>query len=107
MSWRANRRPGDGLGQAARDAADLLPRSGDRVAAVGCGTSLFVSQAYAGLREPAGEGETDAFAASEAPGGRIYDVVLAISRSGTTTEVTRLLERPWEGARITGDLRCR
>jgi fructoselysine-6-P-deglycase FrlB-like protein len=60
---------------------------------------LFVSQAYAGLREPAGEGETDAFAASEAPDGRIYDVVLAISRSGTTTEVTRLLERPWEGAR--------
>ena len=56
-------------------------------------------QAYAGLREPGGEGETDAFAASEAPEGRIYDVVLAISRSGTTTEVTRLLERPWEGAR--------
>ncbi len=82
-----------------RAPSDLLPRSGDRVAAVGCGTSLFVAQAYAGLREPAGEGETDAFAASEAPDGRIYDVVLAISRSGTTTEVTRLLERPWQGAR--------
>lgn len=80
-------------------AADLLPRSGDRVVAVGCGTSLFAAQAYAGFREPAGEGETDAFAASEAPHGRIYDVVLAISRSGTTTEVTRLLERPWESAR--------
>jgi fructoselysine-6-P-deglycase FrlB-like protein len=80
-------------------AARALPRSGDRVAAVGCGTSLFVAQAYAGLREPAGEGETDAFAASEAPVGRIYDVVMAISRSGTTTEVTRLLERPSNGAR--------
>ena len=57
------------------------------------------SQAYAALREAAGEGETDAFAASEAPAGRIYDVVMAISRSGTTTEVARLLERPWEGAR--------
>ena len=79
--------------------AATLPRSGDRVAAVGCGTSLFVSQAYAALREAAGEGETDAFAASEAPAGRIYDVVMAISRSGTTTEVARLLERPWEGAR--------
>jgi fructoselysine-6-P-deglycase FrlB-like protein len=83
----------------AAGAAGSLPRAGDRVAAVGCGTSLFVAQAYAGLREPAGEGETDAFAASEAPHGRIYDVVLAISRSGTTTEVTRLLERPWESAR--------
>jgi fructoselysine-6-P-deglycase FrlB-like protein len=84
---------------AARGASDLLPRPGDRVVTVGCGTSLFVAQAYAGLREPAGEGETDAFAASEAPEGRIYDVVLAISRSGTTTEVTRLLERPWGRAR--------
>ena len=80
-------------------AATTLPRSGDRVAVVGCGTSLFVGQAYAGLREPAGEGETDAFAASEAPRGRIYDVVVAISRSGTTTEVSRLLEQSWEGAR--------
>lgn len=80
-------------------AAATLPRTGDRVAAVGCGTSLFVAQAYAGLREAAGEGETDAFAASEAPTGRIYDVVVAISRSGTTTEVTRLLERPWDAAR--------
>ena len=79
--------------------AATLPRSADRVVAVGCGTSLFVSQAYAALREAAGEGETDAFAASEAPAGRIYDVVMAISRSGTTTEVARLLERPWEGAR--------
>ena len=80
-------------------AAAALPRTGNRVAAVGCGTSLFVAQAYAGLREGAGEGETDAFAASEAPTGRIYDVVVAISRSGTTTEVTRLLERSWDPAR--------
>jgi fructoselysine-6-P-deglycase FrlB-like protein len=80
-------------------AAAMLPRTGDRVAAVGCGTSLFVAQAYSRLREGAGEGETDAFAASEAPTGRIYDVVVAISRSGTTTEVARLLERSWDPAR--------
>ena len=80
-------------------AADLLPHPGDRVAAVGCGTSWFVAEAYAGLRETSGQGETDAFAASEAPTARTYDVVIAISRSGTTTEVTRLLERPWPGAR--------
>jgi fructoselysine-6-P-deglycase FrlB-like protein len=77
----------------------ILPRSGDRVAVVGCGTSLYIAQAYAGLRETSGAGETDAFAASEAPAGRTYDVVIAISRSGTTTEVARLLSRPWSGAR--------
>jgi fructoselysine-6-P-deglycase FrlB-like protein len=38
-------------------------------------------------REAAGLGETDAFPASELPTGRAYDRVLAISRSGTTTEV--------------------
>ncbi|WP_062344979.1 SIS domain-containing protein [Herbidospora yilanensis] len=77
-------------------AADLaanapLPRPGERVAVVGCGTSWFVAQAYAALRESAGLGETDAFAASEFPLGRGYDRVLALTRSGTTTEVLALL----------------
>ena len=71
-----------------------LPEAGRRVAVVGCGTSWFMAQAYAALRERAGLGVTDAFAASEALLGaeREYDVVLAITRSGTTTEVLRLLE---------------
>jgi fructoselysine-6-P-deglycase FrlB-like protein len=73
--------------------ADALPQRGERVAVVGCGTSWFVAQAYAALREGAGHGETDAFAASEAPlPGRSYDRVLALTRSGTTTEVLELLE---------------
>jgi len=46
---------------------------------------------YAGLREAAGQGETDAFAASEFPTGRSYDALLVISRSGTTSEVLELL----------------
>ncbi|MFG1941769.1 SIS domain-containing protein [Nonomuraea sp. NPDC048826] len=75
--------------------ADKLPRPGERVAVVGCGTSWFVAMAYAALREGAGQGETDAFAASEAPVGRRYDRVLALSRSGTTTEVLDLLSR-WD-----------
>jgi len=75
-----------------RDEARALPRLGERVAAIGCGTSLYMAQAYAGLREASGHGETDAFPASEAPTDRAYDVVLAISRSGTTTEVVRFLE---------------
>jgi fructoselysine-6-P-deglycase FrlB-like protein len=68
-----------------------LPERGERVAVVGCGTSLFMAQAYASLRETAGLGETDAFAASEMPSGRRYDRVVALSRSGTTTEVLDLL----------------
>ncbi|HLK44038.1 MAG TPA: sugar isomerase [Thermoleophilia bacterium] len=71
--------------------ADSLPRTGERVVAVGCGTSLHMAQAYAAARERHGLGETDAFPASEMPAGRRYDRVVAISRSGTTTEVERLL----------------
>jgi fructoselysine-6-P-deglycase FrlB-like protein len=70
-----------------------LPQRGERVAVAGCGTSLFVAQAYAALREAAGHGETDAFAASEFPLGRRYDRLLAITRSGTTTEVLDVLAR--------------
>jgi fructoselysine-6-P-deglycase FrlB-like protein len=72
-------------------AAARLPQPGERVAVVGCGTSWFIAQAYAALREEAGVGETDAFAASQMPRGRRYDRVLALSRSGTTTEVLDLL----------------
>jgi fructoselysine-6-P-deglycase FrlB-like protein len=68
-----------------------LPGVGERVAIVGCGTSYFMAQAIAALREGAGQGETDAFAASEFPHGRAYDHVLALTRSGTTTEVLDLL----------------
>ncbi|MBB1255000.1 sugar isomerase, partial [Streptomyces sp. OF3] len=69
------------------DHAAALPRRGERVAVVGCGTSWFVAQSYAALRESGGHGETDAFAASEFPTSRHYDRVLTITRSGTTTEV--------------------
>jgi CRISPR-associated protein Cas5a/b/c len=71
--------------------ASELPSPGERVAVIGCGTSLYIAQAYAALRESAGLGETDAFAASEFPYRREYDRVVAICRSGTTTEVLKLL----------------
>ncbi|MCQ9178832.1 SIS domain-containing protein [Streptomyces sp. IBSBF 2953] len=73
--------------------AEKLPEPGERVALVGCGTSCFMAQAAAALREGAGHGETDAFAASEFPHGRRYDRVVALTRSGTTTEVLDLLAR--------------
>lgn len=70
----------------------LLPASGARVAVVGCGTSWFIAQSYAWLRESGGHGETDAFAASEAFVDRGYDAVVALTRSGTTSEVLQLVE---------------
>ncbi|MCZ9881506.1 SIS domain-containing protein [Arthrobacter sp. B2a2-09] len=78
-------------------AEHLLPADGERIAVVGCGTSWFMAQSYAAAREAAGKGVTDAFAASEAflnhnSPGRQYDAVIAITRSGTTTEVLELLE---------------
>ena len=76
--------------------ADALPAAGERVLAIGCGTSFHVALAYAATREAAGLGETDAAPASEAPHSRKYDRVVAISRSGTTTEVARYQES-WSG----------
>ncbi|WP_416985304.1 SIS domain-containing protein [Streptomyces sp. T028] len=78
-----------------------LPQPGERVAIVGCGTSFFMAQAAAALREGAGQGETDAFAASEFPHHRPYDRILALTRSGTTTEVLDLLARHRGRARTT------
>ncbi|MGH2820825.1 MAG: SIS domain-containing protein, partial [Actinomycetota bacterium] len=69
----------------------LLPPG--RVMFTGCGTSLYVSRACASLWESAGRGEADAFAASEAPSRRPYGVVVAVSRSGTTSEVLDALGR--------------
>ncbi|MFI5614169.1 SIS domain-containing protein [Amycolatopsis sp. NPDC051903] len=71
--------------------AAALPQPGERVAVVGCGTSWFIAMSYAVAREQRGHGLTDAFAGSEYPRGRQYDRVVAISRSGTTTEIVDLL----------------
>ncbi|MFF7990653.1 SIS domain-containing protein [Kitasatospora xanthocidica] len=93
-----------------RRALDLepagLPERGERVAVIGCGTSLYIAQAYAALREAAGLGETDAFAASAFPADRRYDRLVAISRSGTTTEVLAALARARHipSVALTGDL---
>ena len=68
-------------------AGSALPAPGERVAVIGCGSSLNVARCYAALREAAGQGETDAFPASEVPATRRYDRLVYISRTGTTTEV--------------------
>jgi fructoselysine-6-P-deglycase FrlB-like protein len=80
----------------------LLPAAGQRVAVIGCGTSWFMAQSYAAAREAAGLGVTDAFAASEAFLERDYDAVVAITRSGTTTEVLEALAAVRGRSRIVG-----
>ena len=73
--------------------AHLLPQHGAKVAAVGCGSSWFMSQGYAAVRESAGNGETDFYAGSEFNYGRAYDHMVVITRSGTTTEVIDVLKK--------------
>ncbi len=98
-----------------RRAADLaadtalrrtLVAPGERVLAIGCGTSAHVALSYAVLREQAGLGLTDYAYASELPGpAHEYDRVLAFSRSGTTTEIVeafRRLPASWRRVAVTG-----
>ncbi|GAB4084170.1 SIS domain-containing protein [Myceligenerans cantabricum] len=76
---------------AASEGAAVLGRPGERVLVLGCGTSAFVAESLAVLRERAGHGETDAAYASEWTPTRSYDRVVVISRSGTTSEVLEAL----------------
>ena len=87
-------------------AASMIPRAsalltlpGARVLVLGCGTSAFVAQAFAALREAAGFGVTDAAYASEPWPWRDYDAVIVISRSGTTTEIVDALDALPAGVR--------
>ncbi len=73
--------------------AHLLPKHGAKVAAVGCGSSWFMSQGYAAVREGSGNGETDFYAGSEFNYNRNYDHMVVITRSGTTTEVIDVLKK--------------
>jgi glucosamine--fructose-6-phosphate aminotransferase (isomerizing) len=74
---------------------------GERVLFLGCGTSAFVAESLALLRERAGLGETDAAYASEWMPGRHYDRVVAITRSGSTSEVLTALASVDPGTRRT------
>lgn len=81
------------------EAQRVLARPGERMLVIGCGTSAFVAESFALLREQAGFGETDAAYASEPRPWRPYDVVLAITRSGTTTEIVDALQALPDGVR--------
>jgi len=79
-----------------------LPADGTRVGILGCGTSLYVAQAAAIYREAQGAGETDAYPGSEVPAKRTWDELIAISRSGTTTEIVDALRKIPNGRPVLG-----
>jgi len=78
-------------------AGPALPAAGERVAVIGCGSSLNVARCYAAMREAAGQGETDAYPASEVSTARSHDRLLYISRTGTTTEVLEAIRQAPSG----------
>ncbi|WP_431279599.1 SIS domain-containing protein [Leifsonia poae] len=80
-------------------ATELLTLPGASVLVLGCGTSAYVAESFAALRETAGFGVTDAAYASEPWPWRNYDAVIVLSRSGTTTEVVEALDALPEGVR--------
>jgi fructoselysine-6-P-deglycase FrlB-like protein len=87
--------------ETAASAGRALPAPGERVAVIGCGSSLNAARCYAALRENAGQGQTDAFPASEVPSTRRYDRIVFISRTGTTTEVLDALRQAPKKVRTT------
>jgi fructoselysine-6-P-deglycase FrlB-like protein len=71
-----------------------FPAEGERVLVLGCGTSYYAGHAYALMREAAGVGVADALVASDLPPRlRDYDRVVAISRSGVSTELLEAVQR--------------
>jgi fructoselysine-6-P-deglycase FrlB-like protein len=79
---------------AATPDADLarLPGPGERVLALGCGTSYYIGEAYARRRIAAGLGPTRAEIPSQLDHLEDDEVLLVISRSGTTADVVRAVQ---------------
>ncbi|ALE04807.1 hypothetical protein AL755_03750 (plasmid) [Arthrobacter sp. ERGS1:01] len=68
-------------------AGTALPEAGTPVLFIGCGTSYYVGEAYARLRNQLGLGRTRAVVPSEIPYIEDDETVIVLSRSGTTTDV--------------------
>jgi fructoselysine-6-P-deglycase FrlB-like protein len=79
-----------------------LPAAGEPVLFVGCGTSYYIGESYARLRNTAGLGRTRAAIASEIPYFDESETVVVLSRSGTTTDVLRVVERVRGTQRVIG-----
>ncbi|WP_426517396.1 SIS domain-containing protein [Diaminobutyricibacter sp. McL0618] len=71
----------------------LLPSAGERVLVIGCGTSYYIGDSYANLRNDAGLGRTRAAIPSELNWVDDDEHIVVISRSGTTADVVTLVEK--------------
>lgn len=82
----------------------LLPTAGEKVLVVGCGTSYYMGDSYAFLRNDAGLGRTRAAIPRELDWIDDDEHIIVISRSGTTADVVELVERYRDTHRITAIL---
>lgn len=85
----------------------LLPQPGEKTLVIGCGTSYYVGDAYAYLRNDANIGRTRAAIPTELTWVDDDEHIVVISRSGTTADVIDIVERYQGTHRITaiiGDL---
>jgi fructoselysine-6-P-deglycase FrlB-like protein len=80
----------------------LLPAPGVPVLFLGCGTSYYVGETYARRRSSMGLGRTRAAIASEVPWVDPEETLVVLSRSGTTTDLVRAVERIRGHARVVG-----
>ena len=82
----------------------LLPKRGESVLFLGCGTSYYIGEAYARMRNAAGAGRTRCAIASEVPYVDHDEVIVALSRSGTTTDLVRAVKELAGSHRVIGIL---
>ena len=81
---------------------ERLPRDGEKVLVLGCGTSFFMGDAWAQMRTAAGLGRTRAAIPSELTWIEDDEIVVAVSRSGTTVDVVDALRTLGEHHRVVG-----
>lgn len=81
-----------------------LPTAGERVLVIGCGTSYYVGDAYAYLRNDAGIGRTRAAIPSELAWVDDDEHIVVVSRSGTTADVVEVVRRYRDSHTITAIL---
>jgi fructoselysine-6-P-deglycase FrlB-like protein len=80
----------------------VLPQPGEKVLVVGCGTSYYVGDSYAKRRNAAGLGRTRAAIPAELEWVDDDEVVVVLSRSGTTADVLAVAEKVRGSHRVVG-----
>src|ERR1700712_1052361 len=80
----------------------VLPRAGEPVLFVGCGTSYYIGESYARLRNAAGLGPTPAGIAAGVPFVDEAETIVVLSRSGTPGYVNRIAGELRASHRVVG-----